>query len=146
MSAPPSPPVAFPTLDERLAEVRASYERVDAPTAAAAVEQGALLVDIRPLQQRIHEGAVLGAVEIERNVLEWRLAPSSPDRIAMVRAEPRPVIIMCSEGYASSFAAADLRALGVDATDLIGGFHAWRGAGLPTIDLRHPAPAHLVPV
>lgn len=136
---PDAHPAAPPrSLDEHLEQVRGTYRRIEAPEAADAVLAGALLVDIRPLAQRLHEGAVPGAIPIERNVLEWRLAPTSPDRIAAVREDGRAVIVLCSQGYASSFAAASLRALGVDATDLIGGFHAWAGAGLPTTDLRHP--------
>lgn len=75
-----------------------------------------------------------GALVIERNVLEWRIAPSSDHRLAAFDDPLRPVIVFCSAGYASSFAAASLRAIGViGATDLIGGFQAWRDAGLPIV-------------
>ena len=90
------------------------------------MDQGALVVDIRPDYYRQTEGAMPGAEVIERNVLEWRLDPTSPDAIAGADAE-RLVILVCNEGYASSLAAAVLRDLGVPrATDLEGGFRAWR--------------------
>jgi rhodanese-related sulfurtransferase len=111
-------------VDGLLAEERASLRRLDPAEAAAAVARGALLVDIRPAAQRADEGELDGALVIERNVLEWRLDSASPDRIA--EASPaRPGILFCSEGYASSLAAASLRRLGVDATDVIGGYKAW---------------------
>ncbi len=83
---------------------------------------GALVVDIRPIEQRRRDGELRGALVIDRNVLEWRIAPSSPDRV--VDLEPnRKVIVVCNEGYQSSLAAATLRQLGVPgATDLIGGY------------------------
>jgi rhodanese-related sulfurtransferase len=146
VSARAGGPGAAPTIDAYLAEVRSTYERLEPLAAAVAVEHGALLIDIRPLPQRIHEGTVPGTIDIERNVLEWRLAPSSAHRIAEMTDPRLTVIIMCSEGYASSFAAATLRTLGVDATDLTGGFHAWKAAGLPTADLRKPGSAHLCAV
>ena len=92
-----------------------------------------MLVDIRPLEQRIVEGEVPGAIIIGRNVLEWRLDPRSEARIpALARADTR-IIVMCSQGYASTLAAASLRRIGVDeATDLDGGFQGWKSAGLPT--------------
>ncbi len=91
------------------------------------------LVDIRPLEQRIVEGEVPGAILIGRNVLEWRLDPASEARIpALARADSR-IIVMCSEGYASTLAATSLRRIGLaEATDLEGGFQAWKAAGLPT--------------
>jgi rhodanese-related sulfurtransferase len=92
-----------------------------------------VLVDIRPSEQRMAEGEVPGAIIIGRNVLEWRLDPRSEARIpALARPDAR-IIVMCSEGYASTLAAASLRRIGLrDATDLDGGFQAWQAAGLPT--------------
>lgn len=92
-----------------------------------------MLVDIRPSEQRMAEGEVPGAIIIGRNVLEWRLDPRSEARIpALARPDAR-IIVMCSEGYASTLAAASLRRIGLrDATDLDGGFQAWQAAGLPT--------------
>jgi rhodanese-related sulfurtransferase len=101
-------------------------DRVAVEDLADEVTAGALVVDIRPEVNRDAEGELRGAVVIERIHLEWRLDPTSPDRIA--EAGPgRRVVVVCNEGYASSLAAAALRLVGVDrATDLIGGYRAWR--------------------
>jgi rhodanese-related sulfurtransferase len=120
------------TVDQMLARARASLSRLEPARAAAAVAGGALLVDIRPAAQRAAEGTIPGALVIERNVLEWRLDPSC-DAALPEASYRRHVIVFCSEGYTSSLAAASLRELGVDATDLAGGFRAWVGAGLPAL-------------
>ena len=97
-----------------------------------AVRRGALLVNIRPQAQRAAEGVVPGALHVERNVLEWRLDPGGEARLPQASGYDRHVIIMCSQGYASSLAAASLQDIGlVNATDLAGGFLAWARAGLP---------------
>jgi rhodanese-related sulfurtransferase len=119
-------------VDALLAEARTGLVRLDPRAAAEAMTAGAMLVDIRPQAQRRREGEVPEAVLIERNVLEWRLDPTCPHCLPeAVRGDLR-ILVLCSEGYASSFAAATLRQLGRDATDVVGGFQAWRRAGLPT--------------
>jgi rhodanese-related sulfurtransferase len=109
-----------------LHSVRSRLDRVAVEDLDDEVTAGALVVDIRPEVNRDAEGELQGAVVIERIHLEWRLDPTSPDRIA--EAVPgRRVVVVCNEGYASSLAAASLRLVGVDrATDLIGGYRAWR--------------------
>ena len=88
---------------------------------------GALVVDIRPSEQRAGGRTLPGAMVIDRSVLEWRLDPASPDRIPESSDYGRRIIIVCEEGYSSSLAAATLIALGLErATDLIGGYQAWR--------------------
>ena len=125
----------MPTIDEILDAARARLTRVTPEAAAVALEYGALLVDTRPLQQRRSEGEIPGALLIERNVLEWRLDPASSVRIPQATDHDIVVILVCSEGYSSSLAAASLQDLGLrNATDLIGGFQAWRAAGLPVTD------------
>jgi rhodanese-related sulfurtransferase len=120
------------TVDELLDEARASLERVAPAAAQRAVEGGALLVDIRPSDLRERDGTIPGALIIERNVLEWRLDPTGAHRIPEMATHDRVVIVLCDEGYASSLAARSLQRLGVrGATDLVGGFQAWRAAGLP---------------
>jgi rhodanese-related sulfurtransferase len=120
------------SVDELLHEARRGWRRLPAHLAALAVVGGGLLVDIRPQAQRAAEGEVVGSVVIERNVLEWRLDPQSPHRLPIVTDHDQVVVVICSQGYASSFAAASLRQLGLArATDVIGGFEAWRRAGLP---------------
>jgi rhodanese-related sulfurtransferase len=129
----PAPPPGSRTIDQVLAEAR---ERLDRPTpreAARALASGAVLVDIRPAAQRAAEGEIPGALIVERNVLEWRFDPASPARLPQASYDLQ-VIVVCSEGYTSSLAAAALQDLGVSrATDLDGGFAAWRDAGLPVV-------------
>ena len=117
-------------VDRLLATARAGLDRVEPEQLAAEREAGALVVDIRPVEQRARDGELPGAVVIDRNVLEWRLDPTSGHCIPEARADLR-VVLVCNEGYASSLAARTLRDLGVDrATDLVGGFQRWRyGAG-----------------
>ncbi|MPY92403.1 MAG: rhodanese-like domain-containing protein [Acidimicrobiia bacterium] len=124
-------------IDRLLDDARAALAgRVEPEDLAAELAEGALVVDIRPEANRTQEGALPGALVIERIHLEWRLDPTSPHRVE--EATPgRRVIVVCNEGYASSLAAATLRQLGVDgATDLVGGYRAWREAqgtgALPT--------------
>jgi rhodanese-related sulfurtransferase/predicted metal-dependent enzyme (double-stranded beta helix superfamily) len=126
-------PEGAPGIDELLAEARGGLTRLRPEAAFAAITDGAVLVDIRPLEQRIVEGEIPGAIIIGRNVLEWRLDPRSETRIpALARPDAR-IILLCSEGYASSLAATSLRRIGLtEATDLDGGFQAWQAAGLPT--------------
>ena len=127
------PVPAGSAIERHLADVRSGYPRVGPTAAADLYRRGALLVDIRPTAQRERFGGIPAAVIIERNVLEWRLDPTSPDRHPSVGDDPdRVVVIICQEGYASSLAAASLRGLGLGrATDLEGGFVAWKEAGLP---------------
>jgi rhodanese-related sulfurtransferase len=126
-------PADAPSITELVAEARSGLARLRPEAALAALTDGAVLVDIRPLEQRIVEGEVPGAIIIGRNVLEWRLDPRSEARIpALARADAR-IVVMCSESYASTLAAASLRRIGLhEATDLEGGFQAWKAAGLPT--------------
>ncbi|HET9143096.1 rhodanese-like domain-containing protein [Actinophytocola sp.] len=119
-------------IDEVLAEARSGLDRVDPARAAELQADGALVVDIRPHANRAAEGEIPGAVPVERIVLEWRLDPRGEHRIPGF-TEDTTVIVVCNEGYSSSLAARDLRALGLrHATDLIGGYRAWHAAGLPT--------------
>ena len=123
------------TIDALLAEARAGVERPGPAEARAAVEGGATLVDIRADSQVARDGVIPGALVIPRNVLEWRLDPASDARHAEAPGLDDQVIVMCNEGYQSSLAAATLRRLGfARATDLDGGFQAWRAAGLPVVD------------
>jgi rhodanese-related sulfurtransferase len=82
-------------------------------------------VDIRPLEQRSRDGYLADAIVIDRNVLEWRLDPTSPHRIPEASDPDREIVLVCNEGYASSIAAASLQRLGLRrATDLDGGYQA----------------------
>jgi rhodanese-related sulfurtransferase len=114
------------TIDELLAAAQAKLDRVAPGDLSREVANGALVVDLRPVQQRVRDGVMPGAIVIDRNVLEWRLDPASPDRIPESDAYDRRIVLVCNEGYSSSLAAVTLQELGLHrATDLIGGFQAW---------------------
>ncbi|WP_327011586.1 rhodanese-like domain-containing protein [Dactylosporangium sp. NBC_01737] len=116
------------SIDDILDAARARLTRVT----PAEVADGAILVDIRPAAQRAAEGGIPGALIVERNVLEWRFDPRSDARLPIADRYDLPVVVFCSEGYTSSLAAAALQDLGLHlATDLAGGFQAWKRAGLP---------------
>jgi len=121
-----------PTVERLLDDARSGLARLSPRAAYQAWLHGAELVDIRPAAQRAAEGEVPGALVVERNVLEWRFDPASPDRLPEARGYDVQVVVLCSEGYTSSLAAAALQSLGLHrATDVVGGFTAWRAAGLP---------------
>jgi rhodanese-related sulfurtransferase len=121
-----------PTIDEVLERARRKLVRVEPHQAAAELANGALLVDTRTDTQRARQGEIPGALVIDRTVLEWRLDPTCPDRIEQATDYQIRVIVVCAEGFSSSLAAASLQEIGlVNATDLIGGFFAWKAAGLP---------------
>jgi rhodanese-related sulfurtransferase len=120
------------TVDDLLAAARRRLDRLDPARAREAIARGALLIDIRSERQRDRDGTVPGGVFVPRNVLEWRCDPASPHRDARIDGYAQRLIVMCDEGYQSSLAAAALHDLGLTtATDLAGGFQAWRAAGLP---------------
>jgi rhodanese-related sulfurtransferase len=121
----PDGEVEVSAIEAMLERARIGLERVTADELDAAIAAGALVVDIRPDQYRLAEGVIPGAIVLERNVLEWRLDPTSPDAIPEADAD-RWLIIVCNEGYASSLAASILGELGLNhVTDLEGGFRAW---------------------
>jgi len=131
------------TVDDLLAAARRRIRRLDPQEAARAHAQGALLIDIRPTLQRRWEGEIPGAVAVERNVLEWRLDPASAHRLTDITDHHREVIVVCSEGYASSLVAATLVDFGyTSAADIAGGFQAWAAAGLP---VHRPRTRHRLP-
>jgi rhodanese-related sulfurtransferase len=113
-------------IDDLLAYARRDLDRVAAADLSAELAAGALVVDTRPVEQRRRDGELPGAVVIDRNVLEWRLDPTSPHRIPEATDAGRRIIVVCNEGYSSSLAVATLRHLGLGrATDLAGGYQAW---------------------
>lgn len=135
----PARPAGARSIEEILATARDRLDRIDAPQAHREVfeDGGALLVDIRPAAQRAVEGEIPGALIVERNVLEWRFDPASEARLPEATGYDRRVVVFCSEGYTSSLAAAALQELGLGrATDLAGGFKAWKAAGLPVTGTR----------
>jgi rhodanese-related sulfurtransferase len=120
---------------ELLAEARSRLRRLDPAAALAAQRRGALLVDLRSHDERARHGVVPGALHVPRSVLEWRLDPVSPYRNPAAADPRRDVVLICADGYSSSLAAATLQELGfATATDVIGGFSAWKALGLPVAD------------
>jgi rhodanese-related sulfurtransferase len=121
------------SVDELLERARSRLERLEPSQANAAMRDGrALLIDIRSETQRARDGLVPGALVVPRNVLEWRCDPASPHRDPRIDGRAQTLILICNEGYQSSLAAATLQELGLmRTTDVIGGFRAWRDAGLP---------------
>lgn len=118
-------------IDRILHSARERYERLPAEQVPDALRRGAVLVDIRPAAQRAREGEVPGALVIERNVLEWRCDPTSDARLPQAASDDVEWVILCSEGYTSSLAAAALLDLGLHrATDVVGGYHALVAAGV----------------
>ncbi|TQJ36320.1 rhodanese-like domain-containing protein [Arthrobacter sp. SLBN-122] len=114
------------TINQLLVESRIGLERVHPGDLEREIAEGALVVDTRPVDQRDRDGDLPGAVIVDRNVLEWRLDPSSPHRLPIADDPGRRIIVVCNEGYSSSLAAHTLQRLGLKrATDLIGGFQAW---------------------
>lgn len=112
-------------IDRLLVRARAGLERVEPADLADEVAAGAVMIDIRPLEQRQRDGELPGAIVIDRNVLEWRLDPTSPDHLPVAAETDIRYILVCNQGYSSSLAAATLRELGLRrATDLVGGFQA----------------------
>ncbi len=122
-----------PGIDTVLAAARRRLERLDPVALRSAIDDGALVVDIRPDADRAAEGTIPGAVAIHRNVLEWRLDPAGDARASGIEHRwDRLIVVVCNEGYTSSLAAAALQDIGLGrATDLIGGHRAWIAAGLP---------------
>jgi rhodanese-related sulfurtransferase len=120
------------SVEQLLADARARLERLTPEQAHAAMGSGALLVDIRSDGQRASDGLIPGARLVPRNVLEWRLDPACRDRDPELARPEARLVLLCDEGFQSSLAAATVRSFGVAAaTDVIGGFRAWRAAGLP---------------
>jgi rhodanese-related sulfurtransferase len=130
--------VARITIDELLADARRRLTRLDPAKARQAMRAGAVLIDIRSDSQIARDGSIAGALVIPRNILEWRLDPASQHRHPRAPQLDDHVILLCDEGYQSSLAAATLQQLGfARATDVEGGFQAWRAVGLP---VEQPSP------
>jgi len=127
------------TIDEMLRQARSVLERVTPERAWDEMRDGAVLVDIRPEFQRRADGDIPGAVVIERVHLEWRCDPLSSARVPEAVGHDVRWIVCCDEGYSSSLAAVSLKQLGLHrATDVIGGFRAWRSARLPVAPVIRP--------
>ena len=121
------------TIEDVLIAARERLVRLEPRAAFDAQRSGAILVDTRAREDRETEGEIPGAVHIPRTVLEWRLDPASESRLPIADYDLF-VVVVCNEGYSSSLAAVSLQDLGIHrATDVVGGFRAWKVAGLPTV-------------
>ena len=122
------------TIEQLLETARAGLDRLSPENAYAAQRQGAILLDIRCGEERRRRGVIPGACWYPRNVLEWRVDPTSGHADSRLSSGARRLMLLCSEGYQSSLAAANLHQLGfAHATDVIGGFAAWHSVGLPVL-------------
>jgi rhodanese-related sulfurtransferase len=131
------PPAGPTTVEQMLRAARARLHRVAPCDAHAVIRAGALLIDIRSDSQRARDGLIPGARFVPRNVLEWRMDPACPHRDAGLARPDAHIVLVCDEGHQSSLAAVILHGFGLwRATDLIGGFQAWRSVGLSV----HPLP------
>lgn len=124
------------TIDDLLGQARATIKRHDPVAAAHAMDRGAVLIDVRCEADRRREGSIEGAIPIPSTVLEWRADPESEWRDERIADLGKTLILMCNDGYASSLAAANLRRIGfLQVGDIIGGFRAWKSAGLPVLGM-----------
>ena len=122
-----------------LAQARRKITRYEPAEALARVEAGSVLVDLRSHDERVRGGVIPGSIHVPRSVLEWRVDDSSGFANPRVAQRGLELVLVCNEGYSSSLAAGELVTLGFSrAADLVGGFQAWRAAGLPTIPAPHP--------
>src|SRR5689334_7071605 len=120
------------TIHDLVAAARARYERIEPIQAWQAMADGAVLIDTRDGDQRQRDGRIPGALVIDRTVLEWRVDPASDATHPALCGLDQRLILLCNQGYSSSLAVASLLDLGAThVTDVIGGFEAWRAAGLP---------------
>ncbi|MFN2526409.1 MAG: rhodanese-like domain-containing protein [Actinomycetota bacterium] len=120
------------TIDDVLADARLHLRRVEPPQAVEEMQNGALLIDVRSDDQRDAFGSIPGALNIPLSVLEWRVDPESAHRDPAIGALDQRLMLICAHGYSSSLAARRLQEIGfVNATDVMGGFEAWKAAGLP---------------
>jgi rhodanese-related sulfurtransferase len=122
-------------IDDQLDAARARLRRLTPEESRDAMAAGGVILDTRTYEQRRADGVIPGAIVMSRNIIEWRVDPTSGWEDPAVVARTGPVIVMCDEGFASSLAAASLLDIGVDdAVDMIGGYQAWKAAGLPVAE------------
>lgn len=132
-------PEAPLTIEEMLTEARMLIRRLEPRDAHAAAANGTPIIDLRCPTDRARDGVIPGSLHIPRTVLEWRLAPDSPWRSPYAPALDEELLLLCDHGYSSSLAARSLTDLGfLNAGDIVGGYAAWRDAGLPTAGAPRP--------
>lgn len=130
------------TLDDLLREARGRLDRLGPEQALDAQRDGALLIDTRSGDERRRDGVIPGSLHIPLSVLEWRLEPDADSAFHNPHVEglDQWLVLVCAHGCSTSLAAARLQELGfARVTDLVGGFSAWRDAGLPVRPADHDA-------
>ena len=117
----------MPTYRELLQQTRSEISEIDASHARHRIESGEpVVVDVRE-QDEWDEGHIPGAVHVPRGHLESRIERLAPDT-------SRPVVVYCSAGNRSAFAAKTLAELGYeDVVSLAGGFTDWKRNGFPVL-------------
>jgi rhodanese-related sulfurtransferase len=129
------------TLDDVLRAARSKIERLEPAAAWSAMHEGALIIDTRVERSA---GVVPGSLHVPLSVLQWRVDPDSAWRNPHVGGLEARLILICDHGESSSLAAASLLELGFSRVgDVVGGFEAWRAAGLPVAAA--PAPGAGLP-
>jgi sulfur-carrier protein adenylyltransferase/sulfurtransferase len=115
----------MPNYRELLQQVRSEISEIDAGEARDRIESGEpVIVDVRE-QDEWDEGHIPGAVHVPRGHLESRIERLAPDTA-------RPVVVYCSAGNRSAFAAKTLTEFGYeDVVSLAGGFTDWKRNGFP---------------
>ena len=133
------------TIEERLRRVQSRITRFEPGEALDASGRGALLVDLRSVDERERHGIIPGSIHIPRSVLEWRLDPDYRHRNPAVADLERELILFCADGFSSSLAVVSARELGFRRVgDLAGGFTGWQAAGLPVQPAAQAAPNELL--
>ena len=129
-------------IEEYRLALQARLDRVEAADLAGEIERGALVVDTRPVEQRERDGALPGAVVIDRNVLEWRLdLREGPDEPQLLLLALR---LFTASGVAAVFSLEPQQLLGcfveLRGTYLPNSFHNWRHAMMVTHEAFQPRP------
>ncbi len=120
------------TAAEMVAEAKQKVENLSVEQTARELEAGdALLVDIREPAEREKEGAIPGAIEAPRGMLEFWADPTSPYHQEQLSPDRR-IILHCAAGGRSTLAAVTLQEMGYEhVAHLDGGIRAWKEAGKP---------------
>ena len=107
------------------AEAKSKIREVTPQEAAAMQRGGAILIDVREGEEFAREHAA-GAVHLSRGVLELKIEQAVPD-------DGAPIVCYCGGGSRSALAAESLQRMGYsNVASVVGGFKAWKEAGLAT--------------
>jgi rhodanese-related sulfurtransferase len=116
------------SVKDMLAAANAAVPRIDQAGAAAMIDKGALVVDLRDSAEIAATGKVPGAVTVSRGLLEFRADPDVPSHDPAFRKD-RPVIVYCASGGRAALAGKTLLDMGFSEVRNLGGFKDWAEAG-----------------